>query len=52
MLKKQKVKGSLRGSKVKTIQVKIGSKSVNKKYVTKYTKIFTKKNSGMIVTIK
>ena len=32
LLKKSKVKGCLRGSKVKTIQVKVG-KTANKKYV-------------------
>ena len=46
MLTKRSVKGSLRGSKVKTVKVKVGKKKVNKKYVRKYKKIFTKKNCG------
>ena len=45
-LKKQKVKGCLKGSKVKKIRVKAGSASVNRKYLRKYRKIFTKKNAG------
>lgn len=51
-LKKSSVKGSLKGSKVKTVKVKIGSKKVNKKYVKKYKKIFTKKNAGKKVKVK
>ena len=45
-LKKATVKNSLKGSKIRTIQVKVGKKSLNKKYVKKYKKIFTKKNAG------
>ncbi len=45
-LKKKSVKGSLKGSKVKTVKVQIGKKKVNKKYVKKYKKIFTKKVAG------
>ena len=52
LLKKAKVKGSLKGSKIKTIQVKIGKKSVNKTYVKKYKKIFTKANAGKKVAVK
>ena len=52
LLKKKTVKGSLKGSKVKTIQVKVGSKKVNKSFATKYKKLFTKKNAGKKVTIK
>ena len=52
LLKKAKVKGSLKGSKIKTVQVKVGSKSVNKKFVKKYKKIFTKSNAGRKVTVK
>ena len=37
------VKGSLRGSSVKTIKVTVGTKKTNKHYVKKYKKIFTKK---------
>ena len=49
---KKSVKASLKGSKVKTVQVKVGSKKVNKKFVKKYKKIFTKKNAGKKVTVK
>ena len=52
LLKKDKVKGSLKGSKVKTIQIKVGKKSLNKKYLKKYKKIFTKKNAGRKVKIQ
>jgi hypothetical protein len=52
LLKKAKVKGSLKGSKIETIQVKIGKKSVNKTYVKKYKKIFTKANAGKKVAVK
>ena len=40
------------GKKVKTIQVKVGSKKANKQYVKKYKKIFTKKNAGKKVKVK
>ena len=46
------VKGSLRGSSVKTIKVTVGTKKTNKQYVKKYRKIFTKKNCGKRVKIK
>ena len=36
LLKKDKVKGSLKSSKVKNIQIKVGKKSLNKKYLKKY----------------
>lgn len=53
LTKKASVKNSLKGSKVKTIQVKVDSKkSVNKKYVKKYKKVFTKKNAGRKTSIK
>lgn len=52
LLKKAGVKGSLKGSKIKTVKVKVGKKAVNKKYVKKYKKIFTKKNAGKKVTVK
>ena len=45
-LTKSGVKKSLKGSKVKTVKVKVGSKKENKKYVKKYKKFFTKKNAG------
>ena len=51
-LTKKTVKSSLKGSKVKTVQVKVGSKKVNKQYVKKYKKIFTKKVAGKKVTVK
>ena len=51
-LKKASVKGSLKGSKIKTVQVKVGKKKVNKQYVKKYKKIFTKKNAGRKVVVK
>lgn len=46
------VAGSLKGSKIKTVQVKVGKKSLNKRYVKKYKKIFTKKNAGRKVTVR
>jgi len=52
LLKKTKVKGCLKGSKIKTVQVKVGKKAENKKYVKAYKKIFTKKNAGRKVTVK
>ena len=51
-LKKSTVKNSLKGSKIKTIQVKVGKKSVNRKYVKKYKKIFTRKNAGKKVKVQ
>ena len=52
LLKKGKIKGSLSDSKIKTVQVKVGKKSVNKKYVKTYKKIFTKANAGRKVKVK
>ena len=52
LTKKASVKGCLKGSKVKTVQVKVGSKTLNKKYVKKYKKVFTRKNAGKKVTVK
>lgn len=51
-LTKAKVKNCLKSSKVKVVQVKVGTAKVNKKYVTKYKKIFTKKITGKAVTVK
>ena len=51
-LKKASVKGCLKSSKVKTIQVKVGSKKVNKKFVKAYKKIFTKKIAGRTAAVK
>ena len=51
-LKKNSIKGCLKGSKVKSIKVKISKKkSTNKKYINKYKKIFTKKNAGRKVKV-
>lgn len=50
-LSKASVKGSLRGSKIKSIKVKVGKKKENRKYVKRYKKIFTKKNAGRKVKI-
>ena len=52
LLKKSKVRNSLKGSKIKTIQIKVGSKKQNKQYIKKYKKIFTKANAGKKVTVK
>ena len=51
-LTKKSVKGSLKNSKIKTIKVKVGNKKLNKQYIKKYKKIFTKKNAGRKVKIK
>lgn len=51
-LKKKSVKGSLKGSSVKTVKVKVGKAKLNKKYVKKYKKIFTKKNCGKKVKVR
>lgn len=51
-LKKKAVKGALKGSKIKTVRIKVGSKKVNKKYIKKYRKVFTKKNAGRKVKVK
>ena len=51
-LKKKSVKGSLKGSAVSTVKVKVGKAKTNKKYVRKYKKIFTKKNAGKKVKVK
>lgn len=50
-LTKASVKGSLKGSKVKTVKVRVGKKKTNKKYIRKYKKIFTKKNCGKKVRV-
>jgi hypothetical protein len=51
-LTKKSVKNSLKGSKVKTVKVKVGTWKQNKAYVKKYKKIFTKTNAGRKVTVK
>lgn len=45
-------KNSLKKSAVKTVQVKVGSKSVNKSYVKRYKKYFAKSNVGRKVSVK
>lgn len=52
LLEKPTVKGSLKGAKIKTVQVKVGKKKENKTYLNKYKKIFTKKNAGKKVSVK
>ena len=49
---KKAVNKSLKGSKVKNIKVKIGKKKINKKYIKKYKKYFTKKNAGKKAKVK
>lgn len=51
-LKKSSVKGALKGSKVKTIVVQVGGAKLNKKYVKKYKKLFTKKACGRKARVK
>lgn len=51
-LTKASVKGSLKGSSIKTIRVKVGSKKQNKAYVKKYKGFFTKKNAGKKPAVK
>ena len=50
-LTKKSVKASLKSSKIKTVKIKVGKKKLNRKYVKKYKKIFTKKNAGRKVKI-
>ena len=50
-LTKVRVKNSLKGSKVKKIYIRVGKKSVNKKYIKNYKKIFTQKNAGKGVIV-
>ncbi|MBR2654449.1 MAG: CotH kinase family protein [Lachnospiraceae bacterium] len=50
-LSKARVKGSLKKSKVTSIKVKVGRKKLNRKYVKKYKKYFTKKNAGKRVKV-
>jgi len=51
-LTKKSVRKSLKNSKIKTIKVKVGSKKLNRKYVKKYKKFFTKKNAGKKAKVK
>ena len=50
-LTKKRVKAALKGSKIKKIKVKVGNKKMNKKFIKKYKKIFTKKNAGKKVKV-
>jgi hypothetical protein len=54
LLTNKSVKNAFKGGKAKKITVKVdlGSKKVNKKYVKKYKKIFTRKNCGKKVKVK
>ena len=52
LLKKKTVKNALKGSKIKTAQVKVGKSSANKKIKKAYKKFFTKKVLGRKVTLK
>ena len=52
LLKKNTVKNALKGSKIKTAQVKVGKSSANKKMKKAYKKFFTKKVLGRKVTLK
>lgn len=52
LLKKGSVKGCLKESKVKTIKVRVGSKKMNRKFVKRYKKIFTRKNAGKSIVMK
>ena len=52
LLKKNTVKGCFTSSKVKTVQVKVGTAAQNKKIRTAYKKFFTKSVLGKAVTLK
>lgn len=52
LLKKEGVRKSLKGSKIKTIQVKVGNKKANKKFIKKYRKLFTKKITNCKTSVK
>jgi hypothetical protein len=51
-LTKKSIRGSLKGSKVRTVQIKVGKKALNRKYLRKYRKIFTRKNTGKKVRVR
>ena len=51
-LTQKSIKSALKGSNVNVIKIKVGSKKVNKKFVKKYKKIFTKKIAGKKVKVK
>lgn len=48
----ENIRGCLRGSSVKTLKIRVGSKAANKRYAKKYKKIFTEKICGKKVTVK
>lgn len=50
-LKKSQIKGCMKGSKVKTVYVKVGTKAQNKKVLESYKKIFQKSVIGCKVKI-
>ena len=50
-LKKSQIKGCMKGSKVKTVYVKVGTKAQNKKVLKSYKKIFRKSVIGRKVKI-
>lgn len=51
-LSKKSVKNCLKGSKVETIIVQVGSKKANKKAADKYGPFFAKKNAGKKASVK
>ena len=51
-LTKKGVKGCLKGSKVRTVKVKVGSKKANKATAKKYRAYFAKSNSGAKAKVK
>ena len=52
LLKKTKILGSMKNSKVKTAVISLGKASLNKKYVKKYRPWFTKPIAGKKVKVK
>ena len=51
-LTRKSVKGCLKGSRIRTVKVRVGSKKSNRKYVRNYKRIFTKKNAGKKIRVK
>ena len=51
-LRKATVKGSLKGSRITKIVIRVGKRSANKKYMRKYRPFFTRKNAGKKVSVK
>ena len=52
LLKKSKIVGALKNSKVRTVLISLGKKSLNRKYVKKYKPWFTRINVGKKVKVK